>query len=197
MIDTTENTVTSARSFTPTFDPGQPVTGRRWGEQDLITGRYVEPFGTDNVGMLIDLPNGERAAIVTQTASKVGRHSAALLLPIRGQDVTQVFPAIAPAEQTAIEPVTGEIDPEATAECNMPAELDYEDDEADAGFFDDEDDQVAEHTAELEALAGPQPVSRWRRGIEWVKNNWTVVRVAFLAACIGAALAQTIGWLAR
>lgn len=50
---------------------------------------------------------------------------------------------------------------------------------------------AAEHTADLQAIA----VEGRFRG--WLRRNATVVRVAFVAACAGAALAETIGWLVR
>lgn len=123
---------------TAPFAEGDGVTGRRWGEADLITGRFVEFFGTDNVGMLVDLPSGDRAAIVTETASKTGRHRAELLLPHPAGETPADLKPLPGVEQTVITPDGGVLDPEETTildavedddEAVEPVELDEVDDE--------------------------------------------------------------------
>jgi hypothetical protein len=122
------------------FDPGQTITGRRWGGEDLVTGAYVDHWGTGATAILVELDDGERVSIVAETARAVertGRHRApekqvALprtaevptdLLPLpsaRDDQPTEFIPAVgqdvaAAGEPTEVFPVVDEIGPEYAA----------------------------------------------------------------------------------
>jgi hypothetical protein len=216
MIDNQFNGTGGLRSV-PEFEEGQPVSGRRWGEQELITGRFVKVFGTDGVAMLVQLASGDTAAIVAQTASTAGRHRAELLLP-QSDDATSpdrapLPPAEEPAEQTqvlnpaevtAFEPVTGRVDdldedaaeqdPWAAApvwplddEPDAPAAEHYADEQ---NPEDDWDDEVAEDEPDQESngvLAGLRLRLR--------KVRWTTARVVLLTTVVAVSVTWGAAWL--
>lgn len=113
----------------PRFKDREPVIGRRWGGEDLVSGYYVRRFGTDGDAVIVETLAGERIPLVGETVRTVesvmpakptdtpGRHhridvddepTAVIpkdLLPLPGDD--EQTTAVAPVEWPEFEPVEG------------------------------------------------------------------------------------------
>jgi hypothetical protein len=67
MIDQQDNgTETVSR-----FQEREPVIGRRWGGEDLVSGYFVQSWGTDGEAVLVETLDGERIALVGDTVETV------------------------------------------------------------------------------------------------------------------------------
>lgn len=58
-------------STVPRFKEREPVIGRRWGGEDLVSGYFVQAWGTAGEAVLVETLDGERIALVGETVQTV------------------------------------------------------------------------------------------------------------------------------